>query len=60
MRVNYDAWLTLRMNDMWLLVVEACVALFLLVFIVWWTMYSGRKPDQHARKPPPNDDDSKA
>ena len=45
---------------MWLLVVEACVALFLLVFIVWWTMYSGRKPDQHACKPPPNDDDSKA
>ncbi|MDB5933415.1 MAG: hypothetical protein JWQ01_759 [Massilia sp.] len=29
---------------MWLLMVEAGVALFLLVFIVWWTMYSGRKP----------------
>jgi hypothetical protein len=24
--------------------VEAGVALFLLVFIVWWTMYSGPKP----------------
>ena len=29
---------------MWLLMVEACGALFLLVFIVWWTMFSGRKP----------------
>ena len=24
--------------------IEAGVALFLLVFIVWWTMYSGKKP----------------
>ncbi len=30
---------------MWILMVEACVALFLLVFIVWWTMYSGKKPE---------------
>ena len=30
---------------MWLLMIEAGVALFLLVFIVWWTA-SGRKPDQ--------------
>jgi hypothetical protein len=29
---------------MWLLMVEAGVALFLLVFIVWWTMYLGPKP----------------
>jgi len=47
------------MNDMWLLVVEACVALFVLVFIVWWTMFAGRKPNQHARKPPTTDDDKK-
>jgi hypothetical protein len=32
---------------MWLIFVEAGVALFLLVFIVWWTM-SGRKPDDPA------------
>jgi hypothetical protein len=32
---------------MWLLMVEAGVALFLLVFIVWWTMYSGPKPTSH-------------
>ncbi len=32
---------------MWLLMVEAGVALFLLVFIVWWTMYSGKKPTDH-------------
>jgi hypothetical protein len=30
-------------TDMWILMVEAGVALFLLVFIVWWTMFAGRK-----------------
>jgi hypothetical protein len=29
---------------MWVLMIEAVFAFFLLVFIVWWTMYSGRKP----------------
>ncbi len=29
---------------MWILVLEAMVAFFLLAFIVWWTMYSGKKP----------------
>lgn len=29
---------------MWFLMIEACVAFFLLVFIVWWTMFSGKKP----------------
>jgi len=32
---------------MWLIVLEALLALGLLVFIVWWTMFQGRK------KPPP-------
>ena len=32
---------------MWILIVEACAALFLLVFIVWWTMFSGREPKRH-------------
>ena len=27
---------------MWILVVEAGVALFLLVFVVWWTMFQGK------------------
>jgi hypothetical protein len=35
---------------MWVLMIEAFVALFLLVFIVWWTMPSKRKP---AAKPRP-------
>lgn len=39
-------------NDMWLLMIEALVALFLLVFIVWWTMYSGRKPDRNGQPLP--------
>lgn len=38
---------------MWLLMLEAGVALFLLVFIVWWTMFSGKKP-----APPPQNKES--
>lgn len=30
---------------MWLLILEALAALGLLVFIVWWTMFSGRRRD---------------
>ncbi len=42
---------------MWLLILEALAALGLLLFIVWWTMFSGRRkgdrdPD---RDPPPPD-----
>jgi hypothetical protein len=28
---------------MWLIIVEALAALALLIFIVWWTMFHGRK-----------------
>jgi hypothetical protein len=37
---------------MWLLILEAAAAFFLLAFIVWWTMFSGRKPElaQNAEK----------
>jgi len=28
---------------MWLLILEALAALALLVLLVWWTMFSGRK-----------------
>jgi hypothetical protein len=28
---------------MWLILIEAFAALCLLVFFVWWTMFSGRK-----------------
>ena len=30
---------------MWVLCLEAGLALGLLIFIVWWTMFSGRKDD---------------
>lgn len=44
---------------MWLLMLEAGVALFLLVFIVWWTA-GGRKPDRAAkRENAPTDDEPK-
>jgi hypothetical protein len=33
---------------MWLLILEALAALLLLVFIVWWTMFSGRPKDGDA------------
>jgi len=28
---------------MWLLLVEALIALALLLFLVWWTMFHGRR-----------------
>ena len=28
---------------MWLLILEALGALLIVVFIVWWTMFSGRR-----------------
>jgi hypothetical protein len=34
---------------MWLLILEALGALALLLFIVWWTMFSGRRPERDAR-----------
>ena len=33
----------LRNFDMWVILLEALGALALLVLIVWWTMFSGRK-----------------
>ncbi|MEN3295905.1 MAG: hypothetical protein V7642_5158 [Burkholderiales bacterium] len=50
--------MTLKVFDMWLLMLEAGVALFLLVFIVWWTMFSGKKPARQAQQKtlPPKDD----
>jgi len=32
-----------RRRTVWLIIAEALIALGLLVFIVWWTMFSGRK-----------------
>jgi hypothetical protein len=37
---------------MWLLLAEALGALLILVFIVWWTMFSGRSKGER------RDDDS--
>jgi nitrogen fixation-related uncharacterized protein len=33
---------------MWLLILEALLALCVLVFIVWWTMFHGRKDDDRS------------
>lgn len=45
LRILFD----IEETEMWLLMLEAAVALFLLVFIVWWTA-SGRKPDRPAKR----------
>jgi hypothetical protein len=45
---------------MWILMLEAVGALFVLVFIVWWTMYSGRDaaPPERAKPPEPKENDT--
>jgi hypothetical protein len=43
-------------NLMWILLVEALLALFLLVFIVWWTMFAGKKPGPQTPDPSGEDD----
>jgi hypothetical protein len=37
---------------MWLILLEALGALVLLVFIVWWTMFSGRRKGERPGPPP--------
>jgi cbb3-type cytochrome oxidase subunit 3 len=37
---------------MWLLILEALAALALLIFLVWWTMFSGRKKGERQDDPP--------
>jgi hypothetical protein len=32
-------------RKMWLLALEAFGAAMLFIFLIWWTMFSGRKPD---------------
>jgi hypothetical protein len=35
---------------MWLILLEAGLALALLVFVVWWTMFSGRRGGERERE----------
>lgn len=37
---------------MWLLILEALAALGLLAFLVWWTMFSGRRRGEPVDPPP--------
>jgi len=37
---------------MWVLILEALLAGGLFVFIVWWTMFSGRKKGERDYQPP--------
>lgn len=38
---------------MWLIIIEALAALGILIFIVWWTMFSGRRGGEVDRDDPP-------
>ena len=37
-------------TTMWLLILEALAALGLLIFLVWWTMFSGRRKGERDEK----------
>jgi cbb3-type cytochrome oxidase subunit 3 len=37
-------------TTMWLLILEALAALGLLIFLVWWTMFSGRRKGERDNK----------
>lgn len=50
--------MALRVTNMWLLMLEAGIALLLLAFIVWWTMFSGQKPKQSQEGQLPGKNDS--
>jgi hypothetical protein len=38
---------------MWLIILEALAAGLILVFIVWWTMFSGRRKGERSDDEPP-------
>jgi len=40
---------------MWLLLIEALLALAILIFIVWWTMFSGRRKGELQHNSPPQE-----
>ncbi|MDO8701306.1 MAG: hypothetical protein Q7J77_02665 [Undibacterium sp.] len=42
--------INMGVKAMWLLALEACGATALFIFIVWWTMFSGRKPKKSPTK----------
>jgi hypothetical protein len=42
-------------RTMWLFILEALLALLILIFIVWWTMFSGRKRGEVTSKDPADD-----
>ncbi|SFP40321.1 hypothetical protein SAMN05216419_100250 [Nitrosomonas cryotolerans] len=35
---------------MWVIAIEAVLALGLFIFIMWWTMFSGKKKDDDDKK----------
>jgi hypothetical protein len=45
---------------MWLILLEALGALAILVFLVWWTMFSGRKGGEPAVPARQDDDEGKS
>jgi len=35
---------------MWVLAIESALALGLFIFVIWWTMFSGKKKDDEKNK----------
>lgn len=45
---------------MWVILLEALAALLLLIALVWWTMFSGRKGGERLSQPEPAPPDDRA
>jgi hypothetical protein len=43
---------------MWVLILEALLAGCLFVFIIWWTMFAGRRQGEPQGRLPPREEDS--
>ena len=46
---RHGGWASCCNGDMWLLLLEALGALLIFVFIIWWTMFSGRQRGERRR-----------
>jgi hypothetical protein len=57
---RFKSEVTTQGNAMSLLLIEALGALLLFVFIVWWTMFSGRKKGELKDDSPPPAPDTEA
>jgi hypothetical protein len=48
-------WSHFERKTMWVILLEALGALAILIFIVWWTMFSGRRGGERRDDEPPKE-----